>query len=200
MEKRPRLDRNINAEDFKEFYWLKEELLDFCREEGLKRQGSKIELAERIEEYLKTGKKGITSNVKQAKSTSRFDWACEKLTLETVITDNYTSTDNVREFFTEQIGKRFKFNVEFMSWMKTHHGKKLRDAVEEWKEIELEKKNRKDPKDIAPQFEYNRYIRDFLADNPGATRESAIACWKIKRSMRGDNVYRRSDLKFIEKV
>ena len=199
MEERPPLNKNIKVEDFREFYWLKEELVNFCRREGLRKQGSKIELAERIEEYLKTGKKGATKNTKKVKPSSRFDWHSEKLTLDTVITDNYKNTDNVRAFFTEQLGKGFKFNVEFMNWMKTHQGKSLRDAVDQWKKIAFEKKNKSNPKEIAPQFEYNRYVRDFLADNPGASRGSAIKYWKIKRSMRGDNVYRRSDLELTEK-
>ena len=52
MEKRPCLNKNITIEDFRDFYWLKEELIQFCRSEGLCSQGGKIEIANRIETYL----------------------------------------------------------------------------------------------------------------------------------------------------
>jgi len=60
MEKRPELNLSISPKDFQDFYWLKKELVNFCRKEGLKTTGSKIEIAERIENYLKTGKKNTT--------------------------------------------------------------------------------------------------------------------------------------------
>ncbi len=87
----------------------------------------------------------------------------------------------------------------FMNWMKANAGKTLGDAIEEWKRLEAEKKANTKPKDIAPQFEYNRYLRDFLADNPHADRALGIKLWKIKRNRRGDNVYRPSDLKLLGK-
>lgn len=200
MEKRPLLDKSISVMDFEDFYWLKEELLQFCRSEGLSTSGNKIEIARRIIHYLKTGEKqerGAATG-KRARSKSKFNWSKEKLTLTTPITDNYKNTENVRVFFAEQIGKRFKFNVSFMNWMKNNVGKNLREAVVAWKEIDLAKRTNTAPKNIAAQFEYNRYLRDFLADNPGAKRETGIQLWKIKRSRRGDNVYRKEDLQFLE--
>jgi len=55
----------------------------------------------------------------------------------------------------------------------------------------------KDPnfvKEIAPQFEYNTYIRDFLKDNPNKSKKEAIENWKIKRAKRGNNKYSKQDL------
>jgi hypothetical protein len=53
----------------------------------------------------------------------------------------------------------------------------------------------KSHKQIAPQLEYNTYIRDFMKDNPAKTLQDAISCWKIKKSKPGDNKYTQSDLK-----
>ena len=47
---------------------------------------------------------------------------------------------------------------------------------------------------IGKQFEYNTYVRDFFADNPGASLEDAIRCWNYKKSLKGHNRYERSDL------
>lgn len=52
---RPQLTKDITIQDFKNFYWLKEELQLFCREHGISASGSKIEIAERIEVFLLTG-------------------------------------------------------------------------------------------------------------------------------------------------
>ncbi|MFO7657042.1 MAG: DUF6434 domain-containing protein [Bacteroidales bacterium] len=196
MDKRPELNIEISVQDFKDFYWYKEELVDFCRSENLDKGGGKIELASRIEKLLKTGEREPhQEKTSKTSKTSRFDWNTEILTIETEITDNYKNTENVREFFKNQIGDKFKFNVKFMNWMKSAQGKTLGDAMEQWVSITNEKRTDKSHKQIAPQFEYNTYIRDFMKDNPDKTLKDAIGCWKFKKSKPGDNKYCKSDLK-----
>ena len=197
MDTRPILNKTISIKDLKEFYWLKEELVKFCRIEGLKTTGGKIEITKRIENYLRTGEKNLKRE--HIKKISKFDWQTENLTLQTTITDNYKNTENVRKFFIDRIGKHFKFNVEFMNWMKINTGKNLKDAIYQWKFIYSESKNSKAPKKIAPQFEYNKYLRDFLADNPNLKRDVGINLWKIKKSLRGNNKYSKEDLNLIDK-
>lgn len=192
METRPNLNTNISVKDFKEYYWLKSELIEFCKTEGLQRTGSKIEISESITNYLKTGVKAVRKT--KSKTKCHFNWNTEKLSRQTVITENYKNSENVRAFFKNEIGPRFKFNVQFMNWMRNNQGKKLEEAIEAWQTIETNKKTSSSPKEIAPQFEYNRYIRDFMADNPKSSRESAIKLWKIKKSQRGHNLYHREDL------
>ena len=41
---RPDLTRQLSAQDFRDYYWLKEELLAFCRAQGLSTLGSKAAL------------------------------------------------------------------------------------------------------------------------------------------------------------
>jgi hypothetical protein len=48
--------------------------------------------------------------------------------------------------------------------------------------------------EIDPQFEYNRYMRAFLTDNPELSSKDAMRHWKLKRSQRGTNEYERKDL------
>jgi len=198
MDKRPTLNNEISIKDFQEFYWLKEELISYCRSEGLKTTGGKIEISQRIENYLVSGLKNLKRSNKRINPKSKYDWKNESLSLETEITDNYKNTENVRNFFQNEIGSNFKFTVKFMNWMKANCGKTLKDAIAEWKQINSDRKNRTEPKEIAPQFEYNTYLRDFLADNPYSKRALGIKLWKIKKSMRGDNKYRKDDLKWIE--
>jgi hypothetical protein len=195
MEK-PKLDIHISIQDLRDFYWYKEELLAFCRYENLDKRGGKIDIANRIETYLKTSaKEKYTKQV--SKSTSRFDWNTEKLTRATIISDNYKNTENVRLFFKEQIGATFKFNVKFMNWMKTAQGQHLGSAIAMWKKINEDLRQNNSRKEIAPQFEYNTYMRDFLLDNPKLSRTIAIKCWNIKKLTRGSNKYSKTDLQNI---
>lgn len=198
MDQRPELNKNIAVRDFTDFYWLKEELISFCKAEGLPKSGSKIEIADRITHYLQTGNKGPVKPKAKVKPKSKFDWNNADLTHQTKITDNYKSTENVRHFFSQHLGSSFKFNVKFMNWMKNNPGKTLEDAIHTWKQIKAQSKSQKSPKNIAPQFEYNTYIRDCLAENPHLKREDAIRLWKMKKTKRGDNVYHVRDLQWIQ--
>lgn len=198
MDNRPILNKSISTKDFQDFYWLKKELSKFCKEESLGSTGSKVELSNRILLYLKTGKTQIVTPKKKVKPNSMFDWHKESLRLNTIITDNYKNTQNARRFFIDQIGNHFKFNVKFMNWMKSNSGKTLKDAVNAWKRIKIESKNSSGKKDIAAQFEYNKYLRDFLAANPNSNRAIGIRLWNIKKTRRGDNVYRSDDLELID--
>ncbi len=57
MDNRPVLSKNLDAETFRNYYYLKEELIDFCRKNALQTTGGKIDLTNRIAHYLETGEK-----------------------------------------------------------------------------------------------------------------------------------------------
>lgn len=192
MKKRPVLNIEIELKDFEQFYWLKNELIHFCRSEGLNVSGSKSELTERIKIYLKSGKK---TRVQKTKVKSDFDWHSEALSAKTKITDSYKNTQNVRRFFIDHIGPHFKFNITFMAWMKSNVGKTLDEASKAWIEIYNEKKKNAGKSEIPKSLEYNTYIRDFIKDNPGSTIKDVIPYWKKKKAAPGNNKYSREDLK-----
>ena len=58
---RPELNNKLDSKTFKEYYYLKEELIDFCRKNNLQTTGGKIELTDRISKFLDTGER-IFSN------------------------------------------------------------------------------------------------------------------------------------------
>lgn len=86
-----------------------------------------------------------------------------------------------------------------MNWMKSNTGESLETAINKYLEINAASKSNKTLKNIAPQFEYNTYLRDFLAANPGKPRSHGIQLWKIKKSMRGPNKNIPTDLDLIRK-
>lgn len=194
---KPKLTKGISLKEFTDHYWLKEELIQFCRSAGINSSGGKIEIAKRITKYLSSGKIIKTAS-KKNNTTSNFNWKTEKLDSSTIITDNYKNSENVRSYFQSVLGAGFKFNVEFMNWMKKNLGKTLKDAAEAWTEINEKKKDKNIKTDIAPQFEYNTYIRDFLQDNSRLKTKDAIKCWKIKRDLSGPKKYNRKDLEFLK--
>ena len=190
---RPRLNNSISVADFKDFYWLKVELVAFCKSNGISVTGRKQELADRIIVYLQTGKIIIT--VPKEKAKSKFDWNDTELDLNTKITDNYKNSENVRAFMKREIGSHFHFNTAFMKWTKQNVGKTMREAIIEWKRLSELRNDKKFQTTISSQFEYNAYIRDFLTDNKEKKLSDAIKHWKLKRNQRGNNVYSKDDLK-----
>lgn len=42
MSERSKLDKNLDGKTFREFYYLKEELVDFCRKYGLPTSGENL--------------------------------------------------------------------------------------------------------------------------------------------------------------
>ncbi len=183
---RPELSIETDSEVFRQFYYLKEELVGFCKANGLQTTGSKAELTERITVFLNTGER-----LKKQNSRSKTAIPLE-ITPDTLIEQNFVCSERHREFFKSQIGSTFTFNVLFQKWLKANSGKTYRDAIAAYKDIMAQKKSNKS--DIGEQFEYNTYIRDFFADNQGRTLQDAITCWKYKKSSSGHNRYESSDL------
>ncbi len=62
-----------------------------------------------------------------------INWHSDKLTVDTVITNNFKTTQNVRRLFKNEIGGEVRFSREFMEWMHQAIGKTLSHAIEEFK-------------------------------------------------------------------
>jgi len=192
--KRPDLINIKTAEEFRQWYWLKQELVDYCKLIKINYAGSKAAITDRIAEILTTGVIKENNKTKKPRPTSKFNWAKEVLTPDTIITDSYKNGQNTRQFFQKEIGPSFKFNIDFMAWMKANCGKTLKDAVAQWYLLEERKKDKTFKSTIPPSNQYNQYMRDFFADNPDKTIKDARKYWSLKRSLPGHNKYEKSDL------
>ena len=190
MSERPELTTELKSKEFLEYYYLKEELVYFCRENGLPASGGKTELTERIAYFLDTGK------VSAAKTVRTQKHKISTITRDSIIESDFVCSELHRAFFKREIGESFSFNVAFQKWLKSNAGKTYADAIVAYNEIKNTKKPGK--KDIGSQFEYNTYVRDFFEDNKGASLEDAIKCWKYKKSIKGHNKYERTDLKALD--
>ena len=190
MNNRPKLLPDTDTAVFRSYYYLKDELAEFCRENGLPSSGSKQELTDRIAFFLETGRVQKPSG-KRLKAA-----AVGEITEETLIEENIVCSEKHRAFFKERIGRSFSFNVAFQKWLKANPGRTYAEAVEAYRRISEEKKKSRTV--IDRQFEYNTYIRDFFEDNRGRSLDDAIKCWKYKKSLMGHNRYERADLVALE--
>lgn len=116
-DQKVQLSKEMDSETFLSFYYLKEELVDFCRKNGLPTSGGKIEIAERIAHFLDTGE------IIAKKSAPRKKACVGDITKETVIEKDFVCSEKHRAFFNEQIGSSFSFNVVFQKWLKENAGK-----------------------------------------------------------------------------
>ena len=185
----PKLTQNLNPDEFKQYYFLKEELKDFCRSEGLKVSGSKEDLENRIVHYLTTGEKLTEPSVKSHKTQTSSE-----ISLDSTLGENFKCSEDKRAFFENEIGKGFKFKVKFQKWLKSNPDKTYRDAIDAYYEIQSSGEKTQ----IGKQFQYNQYIRDFFEDNDDKSLDDAIKCWKYKKSIKGHNKYERSDLEALK--
>lgn len=171
---RPDLTVSLSKEVFLENYWLKEELVTFCRAEGLARSGSKREITDRIAHYLETGER-----LGARKKTVKKGVMPAVFSRETVIGEGWRCSQELRAFFEGETTLKFHFNGFMRDFIGgSGVGKTLGDAIEGW-----EASKRAPKGEIGKQFEYNQHMRDYFEANPTATREEAMQAWREKRGL-----------------
>lgn len=183
---RPPLNKQLSSVTFRNHYYLKEELVAFCKQEIIQTTGNKVELTNRIAHFLETGEKLTTKRIKKSKNN------INELALTDFIETNFICSEVHRSFYKKHIGKTFSFNVKFQQWLKQNAGKTYQESIEAYFEILKNKKTTQTSIDL--QFEYNTYIRDFFKANKGLSLNDGIRCWKYKKNISGPNKFEMSDL------
>ncbi len=64
--------------------------------------------------------------------TSQFDWHGAVITKATAVDLAYRHTQNVRRFFLDTCGPSFKFDRDFMAYLKDGRPKTMGEAAREW--------------------------------------------------------------------
>lgn len=193
-ENRPPIETITSGAELRRWYWLKADLVAHARALGVVSSGQKFDILDRIAHFLDTGER---TRPTAPPPKSKFDWHAEPLHDATVITDSYKNTQNVRRYFKSRLGEGFKFNIEFMAWMKANMGRTLADACDEYRAMKVREAAPGFQSEIAHHNQFNQYTRDFLADNPDAGMDDVRRVWalKIKQpSDSGRHVYDPADL------
>ena len=120
MNERTELNKGLDAATFRSFYYLKQELADFCKENGLPASGSKAELTDRIAHFLDTG------NVLKSSAERKTAVNIGTLTEDTVIEPNIVCSEKHRAFFCEKLF--FQCSVSEMAESKRRKDLRRRDS------------------------------------------------------------------------
>ena len=190
MDERPVLTQYTSVTDFNRFYWLKQELLVFCRHHQLPVGGSKAELAERIRYYLLTGSQVVVDK-DQSRPVARDSDAL--ITLETPVV-HYRNDAKTRAFFVAQVGRQFRFNHYLRAF-----AQQINDGCMTYGDLVIGYRHSLENKKttIDPQFEYNQFQRDFHKHHPSKSQSACLAAWQRVKKAPGGNTYQdylRSDI------
>jgi hypothetical protein len=187
MEQKPKLAKSISLDAFKNHYWLKMELIAFCKDNGLSATGSKQEISHRIETFIATGRKIKPTPNSSPNTRDSF----QPITFDTPVV-NYKNDAATRQFFVEHIGQHFRFDAFLRQFTNKNNITKdltYGDLVNGWL---IEESKRNDPhykSNIGEQFEYNQFTRDFFANEKEKSRSDAINAWKLMKSVSGAKTY-----------
>jgi hypothetical protein len=162
--------------EFCAWYWLKEELIAFCRDAKLPSAGNKADIEAVIIAHLE--RRNSLPKRAPRRATVKMPTT---FALDDVIGAGWTCNPALGAFFRAQMANRFHFNKAMRDFIHSGEGRTLAEAMECFCAS-----IRKDyPKrEIAPSLEYNQHTRVFFAANPGASRDEVIAAWWEKRGKR----------------
>lgn len=117
MSDRPKLDKNLDGKTFREFYYLKEELVEFCRRYGLPTSGGKLEITQRIAHFLDTGE------VIAAKKVQKKSQIIGNITTDTEIEPNFVCSEKHRRFLRNISATDFLLMLHFRNGLKAIRAK-----------------------------------------------------------------------------
>ena len=178
----------MRADDFKTYYWMKQDLIAFARQLGLPTHGYKPELSSRILAHLTSGTDFSEINKPPIKAPR--DSVAPLRRDSPVI--NYKNDRKTREFFKSQIGPDFHFTYHVNQYRLANDGLTYGDLIDEWVAERDRRENKSYTPKIADHGEYNQFIRDYFADaaNQGKTMRDAASAWNAVKPTQ-DRRYRR---------
>lgn len=190
--KRPDFKNITSYQEFKKYYWYREELKQICKEIGIDYLGTKLELNHNIEEYFKG------NLIKKRKMRSKTKPTTDKLTLDTKLLEcGFCFNQKFRSFFSEVTGiHNFKFNTDMVATAKkvrldNDTSFTLRDMLD----IYYGKKEY--AKYDKSSCQWNQFLKDFCADKNNSIYSNklkvASILWKEVRNSTKEKIY-SSDL------
>ncbi len=190
VKDRPALSPGLRLEEFRLHYWYRAELASFCSKHGLGSDGQKHELVARVERFLDTGERPVLRSPKPAQRRTG------SLTRATLVGNGFKSDVETRAFFKAQIGDRFHFTAHMQAFRR----KRLAEnapltyghLIDEWLAEETRRKSKGYKAPIAGSWQYNQFVRDFMADkarNAGKGIGEAARAWTQIRDHPGPHSY-----------
>ena len=177
----------MGVTEFRAYYWMKADLVRFARQLGLATHGYKPELGARIERCLE-GLPALTESALEPSNVHRD--SDRPLRRDTPVV-RYMSDAKTRAFFESQIGPGFHFTYRLNQYRLAHRTLTYGDLVDEWIAERDRRRNSSYKAEIARHGKYNRFIRDYFADelNRGKSLRDAAAAWNEIKTRKGDPRY-----------
>lgn len=173
-ENRPILCTELPEQAFLRWYWLKEELEFFARENNIRVSGSKALLTDRIAAAL-AGRTFVEPMPVRRTGSQQLSGP---LLPSTRIPAGQRSSQIVRAWMLEQIGPGFHFDAAMREFFAQSDGTKtMQDAVDHFHATRDQVS-----KSIDNQFEYNRFTRAWHRDFPEGSRDELLKAWRVYRN------------------
>jgi hypothetical protein len=176
--KRPPLAPSLAPEEFRRWYWLKQELTDFAKQEGLSTSGDKPTLANRIALFLAGVDHATAAAATKAVRQTISQRVSEPLTAETLLGPKQASSQQLRPFFVQAIGPKFAYDIHMRTFLASDQTKTLGEAVAHWHAT----RNTAKPETL-PQLELVRFTKAWHLANPTGTQLQCRAAWKHYKSL-----------------
>ena len=178
----------MGLSEFRAYYRMKADLVRFARRLGLPTHGYKPELVARIERRLQ----GLAALPESALEPSNADRDSDSPLHRDTPVVRYMSDAKTRAFFESQIGPGFHFTYRLNQYRLAHRTLTYGDLVDEWIAERDRRRSSSYKAEIAQYGKYNRFIRDYFADdlNRGKSLRDAAAAWNEIKTRKGDPRYR----------
>lgn len=185
VEQRPGRGRPTSAAQLDEYYRTVAELREIARELGVPSGGVKADLLARLRAQLDGQPAPDSPNARSEAAPGRHRSGGRQgaraltppFSRGTELPGPTRLTRELRDWFASQVDTSFRANQALRDYLASDEpGRTLGGAVDAWTA------GRESPtQTIAPQFEYNRFVREFRAANPGASHGEVVAAWKAHR-------------------
>lgn len=190
------LNKTLPADVFKQHYYDKKELMNFCRSIGIPTFGLKNELNIRIEQYLRTGNVTVVRPQKKYKTPD----SDTGLSLDKVVA-NYKSDPATRLFFANHIPGFTGFSALVQKQIKQRLADgdtfTYSDAIEMHKTFLSNKKISKTTSVAHDSCQFNQFYIDYNRDE-SAKVHTAKEAWMLVRNSAGEKTYQRYKVKIEE--
>ncbi len=170
MTSRPAVSDVSDQETLLRWYWLRDELVVIARRLGVGVHCGKVELTARIAAHLSRLPPPSEDPV-----AVRHDRLPATLTGDTVIEPGQRCTQALREWLAARVGEALRFDGPMRTAV-SEGGITLDGLVGVWRAT-----RRRSDDDIAPQFEFNRFSRQWHSEHPGGLREDMLRVWRAHR-------------------
>lgn len=187
MSKRPEFKMIKSYDEFKKYYWYRQELSKTCKELNIDHTGTKQELNHNIEEYFK-------GNLISKKKKYIVKNSYKEITMDSPLLDcGFSFNARFRQFFSKQTGiENFKFTADMATaWRKVKHEQNYDFTIGDMLAIYYHKSDY--AKYDNSSCQWNTFLKDFCQDKRNEhfknKMKTAAILWQIVKDSSLPKIY-----------